>query len=130
MHTHLFADHRRVNVFIQIFAVGLNRKRYTLLVHEAVLYKRKSSEPEYKEPQHTNTCDQTCRPDRTWQVASQGGATTHKHMRPALPARPHVLTLLFYYDASNSIVKTNCSNYSYQYLGLPQEVYKVTVTAV
>ena len=42
-----------------------------------------------EEPQHTNTCDQPCRPDRTRQVAGQGGATTHTHMRPTLPARPH-----------------------------------------
>ena len=46
--------------------------------------------PVREEPQHTNTCDQPCRPDRTWQVAGQGGASTHKHMRPTLPARPHL----------------------------------------
>ena len=41
------------------------------------------------EPQHTYTCSQPCRPDRTRQVAGQGGATTHVHMQPTLPARPH-----------------------------------------
>ena len=49
--------------------------------------------PVREEPQHTNTCDQPCRPDRTWQVAGQGGATTHEHMQPtlpAMPARPHL----------------------------------------
>ena len=43
--------------------------------------------PVREEPQHTNTCD---RPDRTRQVAGQGGAATHQHMRPNLPARPHL----------------------------------------
>ena len=45
--------------------------------------------PVREEPQHTNTCDQTCRPDRTRRVSCQGGAATHPHMRPNLPARPH-----------------------------------------
>ena len=36
-----------------------------------------------------NTRSQPCRPDRSWQVAGQGGATTHEHTRPTLPARPH-----------------------------------------
>ena len=45
--------------------------------------------PVREEPQHTNTCSQPCRPDRTRQVAGQGGATTHEHMRPTLPAKPH-----------------------------------------
>ena len=45
--------------------------------------------PVREEPQHTNTCGQPCRPDRTRQVAGQGGATTHEHMRPTLPARLH-----------------------------------------
>ena len=46
--------------------------------------------PFREEPQHANACDQPCRPDRTWQVAVQGGAATRERMRPTLPARPHL----------------------------------------
>ena len=45
--------------------------------------------PVREEPQTTNTCNQHCWPDRTRQVAGQGGAANHKHMQPTLPARPH-----------------------------------------
>ena len=46
-------------------------------------------------PEHLGTsCGSTghfCRPDRTRQVAGQGGAATHTHTHagPTLPARPH-----------------------------------------
>ena len=38
---------------------------------------------------HTHMRDQPCWPDRTRQVASQGGAATHTHAGPTLLARPH-----------------------------------------